>query len=85
MHSIGVGIVVQKRCARVLSVFDQLSRSVPYSRCRAVLDDMKGQFAITLFHHFATFENAMRHPRSVPLTRQLLRHLRLEQGGAAPQ
>jgi hypothetical protein len=85
MHSIGGGIVVQKRCARLRPVRLQLAIEE-----RAVLEVSGGvgrheralrvqPFSIAS----QRFENAMCQPRSVPSAGQLLRHLRVEQGEAA--
>jgi hypothetical protein len=84
MHSISAGYRRSKGCARERPVFDQPSKSAPYSGCWTAWEDMKGHFAITLSSSRCNAsKNAMRRPRSVLLAGQLLRHLHVEQGDAA--
>lgn len=85
MHSIGAGIIVQKRCARVRPV--RLRSAIEELAVLEVSGGVGRHEGALRDHPFSIasqrFENAVCQPRSVPLAGQLLRHLRAKQGEAA--
>ena len=85
MNSIGGGIAVQKRCARVRPV--RLRSAIEELAVLEVSGGVGRHEGALRDHPFSIasqrFENAVCQPRSVPLAGQLLRHLRAKQGEAA--